>query len=402
MHARRTGKKLVILYPFDLPWKFRFPVTNREIFNVYSPHRAELPAAILTLGRLVITAIYGPFRVLSLVLGKLFGQKAHLPGRFSHPSLGTSTLWRLEEEPAAFDWDIVDRYRWTDELQKPIVVGLTTEKQTRAHTTRLEMGIPEGAWFVSLHVRERGFYNDKEELTCRNATIANYFDAIKEITARGGWVVRLGDKSMTRLPPMERVIDYPHSRFKSDLMDIYLIKTCRFYIGMSSGILDTAFLFQRPMLIMNMTNMTFVYPRRPEDRGIPKHVYSKTKRRFLSVREIFEAPWEAQHLLTLGEDYEMFENSPEELRAATVEFLEDLESSAGLSSLQVEANRQRIRHGRSILDRPIVNNHYDDMHHRYRIASRLESPQGALSNSFLKNNWIVSAKNAAVSVEKNA
>lgn len=393
--ARREGKKLVILYPYDLPWKFRFPLTNREVFDVVSPYRAEVPAPLFVLARVLLTALYGPFRVLTLVLGKVLGQWAHLHGRFTHPCLGATTLWKPAEEPAEFHWNVAESYRWTEQIQTPLPVGLRPEKRARAHATRLEMEIPEGAWFVGLHVRERGFYNDREEYTCRNGTIANYFPAIREVTSRGGWVVRLGDKSMTPLPKMDRVVDYPHTRFKSDLMDMYLLSECRFYIGMSSGILDTAFLFQRPMLIANMTNMTFVYPRRPEDRGIPKHVYSKSRGRFLSLREIFEASWEAQHFHYLGDDYEMHENSPEEIRAALLDFLAGLDrGGVPLTSLQAEANRLRVTEGRKLISRVLFPDHYDDMHNRYRLASRLESALGALSPDFVAANWERSSRHA--------
>lgn len=395
LRARREGKRLVIAYPFDLPWKFRFPVTNREVFDVVSPHRAEMPAPLFWAARLALTLLYGPLRALSLVLGKVLGQWAHLNGRFTHPCLGATTLWKPDEEPAEFRWDVVDRYHWTEQLQTPLKVGLRPEKRARAHASRLAMGIQEGAWFVGLHVRERGFYNDREEYTCRNATIANYIPAIEEITSRGGWVVRLGDRSMTPLPKLARVVDYPHTPFKSDLMDMYLLSECRLYIGMSSGILDTAFLFQRPMLITNMTNMTFVYPRGPRDRGIPKHIFSKPLGRFLSLREVFEASWEVQHFHTLGADYEMFENSPEELRAATQERLDLLDGEAPpLTPRQALANRLRVEEGRKFLERTLFGNHYDDMHNRYRMASRLESALGAVSSGFVEANWERSVRNA--------
>ncbi|MBI3565980.1 MAG: TIGR04372 family glycosyltransferase [Elusimicrobia bacterium] len=396
IRARREGKKLIILYPFELPWKFRFPLTNREVFDLSSPHRADLPAPLFLLARLALTVVFGSFRALSLVLGKLLGRWAHLPGRFTHPTLGGTTLWKPDEEPAEFRWDVVERYRWTEAVQKPLTVGLRPEKLERARALAREMGIPDGAWFAGLHVREGGFYGDHQASACRNATIANYFPLIREITRRGGWVVRLGDKSMTPLPPMERVIDYPHTRFKSDLMDMHLLSACRFYVGMSSGILDTAFLFQRPMLIANMTNMTFVYPRRPEDRGLPKHVFSKSKGRFLSLREILEAPWEAQHFRDLGADFEMHENSPEELREAIVEFLDGLDRGGlPLDALQKEANRLRIVQGRRLLETVLFKPHYDDMHNRYRMASRLESAVGALSRSFVDANWERSSRTPA-------
>ena len=50
-----------------------------------------------------------------------------------------------------------------------------------------------------MSARERGGYSGDWE-NFRNADIGNYLGAIKEITQRGGWVVRMGDPTMTKLP----------------------------------------------------------------------------------------------------------------------------------------------------------------------------------------------------------
>lgn len=395
IRARREQKRLVILYPFELPWKFRFPLTNRELFELSCPYRAEVKWPFFVVLRFALTMLYGPLRILSILLKKVLGQRAQLDGRFTHPCLGAGTLWKPSEEPAAFDWETVKAYRWKEALQEPLGAGLKPEKRERAHALRLQMGIPENAWFAAVHVRESGFYNDHAIGAFRNATIGNYLLAFQEITSRGGWVVRLGDQSMTPLPRLDMVVDYPHTRFKSDLMDLYFISECRIYIGMSSGILDTAFLFQRPVVLTNMTNMTFVYPRRPTDRGIPKYVFSKSKNRFLSLREQLEAPFDCQHFHTIGDDYSLHENSPAELRDVVVEGLDALSGEhEPLSQLQIDANQLRVAHGRKLLSDPILGNRYDDINNRYRIASRLESALGSLSRTFVAANWEACSRTA--------
>ena len=116
------------------------------------------------------------------------------------------------------------------------------------------MGVSVDDCFVCVHVRESGFRNDAGRREDRNATIGNYVKAFERITERGGWVIRMGDATMTKLPEMERVILYAFTKYKSDLMDLFLIKKCGFFIGCQSGILDIASLFQKPTLIINMYN----------------------------------------------------------------------------------------------------------------------------------------------------
>ena len=92
------------------------------------------------------------------------------------------------------------------------------------------MGIPEGAWFVCVHAREGGYDAGHEWVhSYRNANIAAYTDAMEAIVARGGWCIRMGDKSMRPLPAMSNVIDYAVSLFKSAEMDLFLCAPMPFF-----------------------------------------------------------------------------------------------------------------------------------------------------------------------------
>lgn len=243
-----------------------------------------------------------------------------------------------------------------------------------------------------MHVREGGFRNDDQRVE-RNAHIANYIEAIEEITRRGGWVMRMGDATMTKLPVMERVIDYPFTRFKSALMDVYLVSQCRFYIGMPSGILDMALLFQRPMITMNMSSWLFPFPQKQCDICLFKHVYSKSRNRFLSIREWLTEPFEAVWFLTLGDDYVFHENDAQELKAVVKEFL-DRGDNWESTPLQRQFSELRVRNGRKLIsESSIAGNVFDDMHQRYRLASRLDSAVGMVGAEFLQQNWESDARN---------
>jgi putative glycosyltransferase (TIGR04372 family) len=209
---------------------------------------------------------------------------------------------------------------------------------------------------------------------------------------------------MTRLPAMERVIDYPFTEEKSALMDVYLISQCRLYIGMMTGIYDVARLFQRPMIMTNMNNWLYTYPIKKEDLGIAKHVYSKSRGRFLSLREWIAEPWNAvSYSHPIGEDYVFHENSPDELKAVVVEFF-NRGDSFGRSELQTQFDDARIKRGREIVNERMflpedVQLYYRkniadyDLLERYRLASRLESAIGCLGAEFLQQNWESNIRN---------
>lgn len=397
LKARREGKKLYILRPYDIPWLLKYRLTNSELFRIESDYcYSSNDNFIGILIRLFLTSIYIPFRLLNVLLRKYFGRC--LNESYSFPEIGKRTLWQPKREVKYFSWQIVNSYDWKGQMSGYLPVRLRKESFDRAQINRLRMGIGKEDWLVCLHVREGGFRNDFDRREWRNSSIGNYIPAIKKITEAGGWVIRMGDNTMTPLPKMDQVIDYPFSPFKSDLMDIYLIGACRFYIGSQSGIFDVAALFQKTLIIPNMNAWTFGYPYRKDDLGITKHVYSHSQRRFLSIKEMFEGSWSMQELSgSLGEDYKMYENSPEEIKTLVCEYMDSENSGVNkLTLLQEEANRQRILQAYRLLEEGKVPGDTDDsrnMVEKYRIASRVESCLGTLGRTFLEYNWERSSKN---------
>ena len=251
------------------------------------------------------------------------------------------------------------------------------------------MGIPLADWFVCLHVSEN------QPRIFKNASIANYIEAIKVITAAGGWVVRLGDPTMTPLPSIERVIDYVHTRHKSKLMDIYLISQCHFLIGLNSGPLNVATLFRKPVVLVNMVEWSVGFPLKKGDLAIIMHIYHRSRHRFLSIKEILEEPFTVQAMNTVSDAYEMVENTSEEIRDVVEEFLTmpKLYEYSNLQETFNEARRRHLRRGleqgeprcwRGLAARDIVV-------HQYRIASLLDAAEGTFGERYLEQNWMVDA-----------
>lgn len=392
--ARRERKKLVILYPYELPGRLRFKLPNMELVDIESEYSLTLNPVLNHAARFLLTAYFAFFRVLSYPVRLLTGR--HLNEYYRTPMMGTLDLWKPDPWVGEFSWDVVDQFHWRENLGQPLRVSMKPHKKAAAEAIRDQMGIPRDAWFACLHVREGGFHGDN--CVERNAHIHNYLDAIREITARGGWVVRLGDATMKRLPAMERVIDYPFTAFKSALMDIYLISECRVYIGMSSGIFDIAQLFQRPIIVTNMSSWLYPFPLKSCDIGLPKHVYSKSRGRFLSIKEWLGEPMEAISFRVLGEDYAMQENSPEEIAQAVREFL-DRGEIAERSSQQRKFDALRLVNGRKLIDGYTYGaDPFWDMDHRYRMASRLDAPAGMVSPTYLEQNWEHDSRNAVAAL----
>ncbi|MGJ5130632.1 TIGR04372 family glycosyltransferase [Bradyrhizobium oligotrophicum] len=118
---------------------------------------------------------------------------------------------------------------------------------------RESWGMKPDDWYVCLHTRDGSHYSEVDGTgqTHRNAPIETYLDAIHAVTRRGGWVIKLGGPNSPGLPPLDRAIDYARSGFRSELMDICLIRHAKAFIGTTSGLTNVAVSFGIPSAIVN-------------------------------------------------------------------------------------------------------------------------------------------------------
>lgn len=168
---------------------------------------------------------------------------------------------------------------------KPAYISRGSEKKGKDLLRKL--GLSNTDWFVCLHVRESSFLGDTYR-EWRNQNVNRYLKTVQYITQLGGYVIRMGDSSMEKMPIMQNVIDYAHSEYKSDFADVYLSSKARFAIVNSSGYRGLPQLFGVPLLNVN------VYPISPmdcykESLIIYKKVYSQILGRELKVKEILSS-----------------------------------------------------------------------------------------------------------------
>lgn len=228
---------------------------------------------------------------------------------------------------------------WGD--RKPILtLPASIEQQGREALQKL--GMPKNAWFVCLHVREGGYAPKTNAIhSYRNANIQNHLKAIETITSAGGWVIRMGDRSMQKLPPLPQVIDYAHSSLKSDWMDIFLTANCRLFVGDTSGLFLVSTVFGRPAALVNMV------PHAAQAFGIndvyiPKLLRCKKTGKYLTFSEILSSPiahFREAHLYEEAE-LELEENSPEDIDELVKECLSKLDEKWAYSKQADERQKK--------------------------------------------------------------
>jgi putative glycosyltransferase (TIGR04372 family) len=211
------------------------------------------------------------------------------------------------------------------------LLELEREHAARGRAELAKLGLGSDDWYVALHVREAGYLGEgpRSHRLHRNADVHTYLPAAREIVARGGWVIRMGDPTMTRLPAEERVVDYAHSPVRSDWMDVFLAASCRFFLGSSSGLFVVAWSFGRQCVLANWDSLAS-RPWSRQDLYIPKLWWLDADDRPLRLDELRRPPFSdgrfaetvwTQSLRDVG--VRLVDSTPEEIRELAKEALGD-------------------------------------------------------------------------------
>jgi putative glycosyltransferase (TIGR04372 family) len=226
------------------------------------------------------------------------------------------------------EWSSINRL-WDS---RPPIMSLTQEDMKKGNSILKAMGLPENAWFICFHCREGGYSpNDEQFHSFRNAKIDTFILSMKSITEEGGWSIRMGDPTMAKLPKLLNVIDYAHSEYKSDFMDVFLSARCRFFIGTASGLCSLTSVFGIPRALTNLAPLSMSIPPMINDLGICKLYWSENEKRILTFKEIF-ANSSANYRITemfVSDKISLIDNTADEIQELTLEMLSftDLEES---------------------------------------------------------------------------
>jgi len=249
------------------------------------------------------------------------------------------------------EWAAAIQKQW-DIDKRPPLLTLSDSDCERGYNCLKKMGVPSNAWFVALHVRDIR----EGGINTRNADIMTYKLAIKSICERGGWVIRMGGPSMPPLPKMNNVIDYVHTEFKSDWMDVFLWAKCIFFLATTSGPAAIPISFGVPSI---MTNLIPLFSR-PwyNDLFIPKLIWSNKLNRFLTFSEILSSPmgYAFRERDILSQGCRLIDNSPEEINDLVLEMFSrisgdqiyskednDLQERFNQLEVNIDYDNQKIR-----------------------------------------------------------
>lgn len=239
---------------------------------------------------------------------------------------------------AYFDLDLRKSY-----ATAPVEIRLPDAAERDVRQRARALGLDGRTRIVTLHVREAGYkaslgYADREKDAARNADIDTYRAAIDVLVSRGYTVVRFGDPSMTPFTH-PGVIDLATSPLRTPALEIWCVLHSRFFITGDSGPFNLGVLTGVPSLGVNLTELIGLYPLRPSDRNILKHVVDSTSRRELTLLEML-TPHHLKFRWAPGR-FELRDNTADEIREAVEEMDDALNGVRPVGSAQ-RALRQAV------------------------------------------------------------
>ncbi len=192
--------------------------------------------------------------------------------------------------------------------------NLKIKNNKKADEILEKMGINKEDWFVTIHNRSGN--NDTDENKkfhlYRNSSFINLESAINLIISHGGKCIYMGDEYIKNYSFNKNIINYYQSELRSDLLDIYLIKNSKFFLGCTSGLFAVATACNIPVAMANAVPFSGI-PYGKNDIFIPK-LLKDTNGNFLTIKSLREKNlFNFRHSRYLDKKYNLIENSKEDI-----------------------------------------------------------------------------------------
>jgi len=216
-----------------------------------------------------------------------------------------------------------------------------SQRLPQAYDALHKFGFKEGDWFVGLHIRD-----GSTKPSLRNQNIENYLPAVREIIARGGWVIRIGGTEMPPLPKLPQLIDLvTEPKARKDL-HLFVLSKAKFFIGTCSGPQYFPSLFGVPTLFTNQIGIgRSILTFSKHSFHLPK-IYLKRDKSKPSFAEILSSPFGFGEL-TLKEYAKLGiyvqENTAEEILEAVIEMFNRISGGIPPREAEFDARVSAIR-----------------------------------------------------------
>ena len=213
------------------------------------------------------------------------------------------------------DRDILNLY----ENQQPHLY-FTREEIVRGEAGLRALGIPEGAKWVYLIVRDSAKHPHLPYHSYRNTDIDTYVQAASWLANRGYYVLRMGAKVAKPFKCKHpKVIDFASIEPHDDFMAVYLGAHCVFCLSSGTGPDAIPVIFRRPVCYVNYVPLEYLQTYNRGSLAIWKHHVKDGKR--MTLAEIYASKcghfMRAEQFADAG--ITLVDNTPEEIAQVAIE-----------------------------------------------------------------------------------
>jgi putative glycosyltransferase (TIGR04372 family) len=340
--AKILGARLIIIKPYRFTQILSYKICNKALFEKINFCKYDFYDYFASLSlNFLYNLLFFIKRLLKKTIFKKFKFKKNEEWNFLYSGLRELWPYHVDNINQIIDDPIIRQIQIANNIELKI-------SHSQFNTFLSDHQLDRSSKYVCLHVREPGFHGDYSRRTYRNADIDTCNLAITFLIENNIAVIRMGDALMKPLSikhPL--IIDYAISKYKSEEMDLALIKNCVFYIGMQAGIWDTALLFQKPVLTINQYEWFAGYPLKVIDRCIFKKI--KINGKVLSNIERMKLPFHyTNNMVDFSDGIEIIDNNENEILAAVENYLNEFLDDFKSSNKYCDVNLKRFYDERSL------------------------------------------------------
>jgi len=263
--------------------------------------------------------------------------------------------------------------------RSPLVLKFLKSEDARGVDFLRSVGLKAGQKFICLiardsaYLEEFGGHKKWAYHNFRNSEIGTYKLAVRALTEKGYFVIRMGSVVETPLDIDDsHFFDFGWSDRKCEFLDVWLTANCYFLISTSTGLDDVAIAFKRPVVFVNHLPVGDCRTGSSQYVELFKSLRDRKDGHSIGVREqIARDLIHARSSKTFNDkEVDVVDNSEDEIREAILEMEKRLKGQE-IPRQEDDARQERFFSLLSSWDR------YSDYHGRFRAR---------LSDKFLRDN----------------
>lgn len=129
-------------------------------------------------------------------------------------------------------------------------IQINSDYELSARSNLFLLGLPQDAWFVGFHLREK-----IDPLDAKQADLNSFLLSLKEISKRGGWIIRFGTGKMEDIAGVRNLINLNADNLNNRYLHPYILAKSKFLLSTDSGPCALAKSLGTPVLQTNTTSI---------------------------------------------------------------------------------------------------------------------------------------------------